>query len=94
MTAVFTDGTAVIDLLLRKTDVSIDSTGRTGNTLLMFAAMWGKYDIVDYLLKKGADINARNSGGDTALSLARKNGYRNVAALLALNGAVTQINTV
>ena len=86
--------TPVLDVLLTKTGVPIDSKGRTGNNLLMFASMWGQLEIVEYLLQNGARINDRNALNETALSLARKNGHQDVATLLVLNGAVTQINSV
>lgn len=94
VTSIFYDKAPVLDVLLSKTGASINSKGRTGNNLLMFASMWGKLELVKFLVQNGAVINERNADGETALSLARKNGHRDVAAYLVLNGAVTQINSV
>lgn len=42
-----------------------------GETPLMFAAFIGSEDLVQLLLDKGADANAKTPGGDTALTWAR-----------------------
>lgn len=86
-TSIFTGHANVAELLLTKTALPIDFQGRTGNTALMFAAQWGQQASVDYLLKTGADVSVVNAQGDTALSLALKNGHRNVALLLRQYGA-------
>lgn len=35
--------------------------GQRGWTALMFAAVWGRVDIVEYLVEAGADANATNA---------------------------------
>src|SRR5690242_10095527 len=40
---------------------------RYGNTLLMDAAVYGPLDSLAFLLKHGADVNAANPAGHTAL---------------------------
>lgn len=42
---------------------------------------------IEYLIKKGADVNAKNNYGETPLSLAKKRGYKEIVALLIANGA-------
>lgn len=42
---------------------------------------------VKSLLAKGSDINATNKYGETALSVATKNGYHNVVEVLKARGA-------
>jgi hypothetical protein len=33
--------------------------------------MWGKYDVVEYLLEKNADVTNRNEDNESALTLLR-----------------------
>jgi ankyrin repeat protein len=48
----------------------VDDNGRT---MLHLAALWGKQKIISLLLEKGANINAVDNNGDTALTLSLKN---------------------
>ena len=45
----------------------IDQLGREGKTALIHAAEHGAGEMVDFLLLKGANPNARSQGGETAL---------------------------
>ncbi len=74
-------------MLLDKTPLPINSRGQTGNTLLMFAADFGRKAIVEELLKRGADATVENTKGDTALAIARKKGHTEVAQVLLNYGA-------
>ncbi|QYS98726.1 ANK_REP_REGION domain-containing protein [Trichoderma simmonsii] len=56
-------------------------------TPLMVAAIWGKISMVELLLAEGADIEARDSGGRTALSLAVFRRRKGVVDLLISHGA-------
>lgn len=75
------------EVLLRKGEINLNGQGITGNTLLMFASIFGKYDHSDLLVKAGADYTLRNNQGDSALSLAKKGGYREIVKLLRSFGA-------
>lgn len=44
-------------------------------------------DIVSLLIKGGADVNLEDGQGQTPLSLAKRNGYHRIAALLSAAGA-------
>ena len=44
-------------------------------------------DIVKLLIASGSNINIKDKLGRTALTLARKNGYTNIVALLIASGA-------
>lgn len=59
----------------------------TGWSLLMNMSLRGKYDIVDYLISQGADVNYSCPLGWTALMLACTNQHFNIVKLLISNGA-------
>ena len=61
---------ASLDLLLSHGGEVNGGAGRFKATPLMGAAFWGWNNVVDYLLKKGADINAIDSRGYTAVDYA------------------------
>ncbi|BAO99793.1 ankyrin repeat domain-containing protein [Wolbachia endosymbiont of Cimex lectularius] len=44
--------------------------GNSGNTLLHYAAKEGNLDLIELLIKEGADINARNNDNKTPFKLA------------------------
>lgn len=50
-------------------------------TALMAAAFYGHGEVVELLLKYGADKSVRDGGGNTALDMARRRGH---AALMTL----------
>ncbi|MQY50819.1 ankyrin repeat domain-containing protein [Rhodocyclus tenuis] len=53
-----------------------------GWTPLAYAAYNGHASIVDYLLKRGAEIDARTENGSTALMVAARNGHQAVVEVL------------
>jgi hypothetical protein len=60
-----------------------------GFTPLMYAAMTERNDpaLVQFLIDRGANVNARASSGETALSLARQRGETRIVAALRAAGA-------
>lgn len=56
-------------------------------TPLHHAALCGKANIIELLLKNGADVNAHNISGTTPLKLAVEGDYYDAARLLLENGA-------
>ena len=86
-TAIFHNHDNVAQVLVSKTAMPIDFQGNTGNTALIFAAEWGQLASVQFLLENQADATLKNANGDTALSLAMKNGHRDIATLLRSYGA-------
>jgi ankyrin repeat protein len=56
-------------------------------TLLMEAVEYGAMDVARLLLERGADVNARDDDGDTALYWASRNGHEELVALLLSHGA-------
>lgn len=78
------------EYILSREDVWLDHY-RNGNTLLHYAANRGYLDIVTLLLKKGADINARNNDGRTPLHEAMSYRRYEVARFLVVKGANTSL---
>ncbi len=77
--------TETIQVLLNNTDVTATSTN--GAIPLLIAAATQPKEIVELLLKYGANPNYRHSDGYTALSLAYENPHQGVVALLKQYGA-------
>jgi ankyrin repeat protein len=87
VTSIFDDQEALADVLIEKAAIPIDDQGVTGNTPLMWSAIWCKANIMTALLNKGADVSIINADKDTALSLAKKNGCAIGANILRSFGA-------
>jgi ankyrin repeat protein len=62
-----------------------------GNTLLMWAARWGKKDIVEILIKKGTDLEAQDVSGNNALMLASYGGHTETVKVLIKYGAKVNV---
>jgi hypothetical protein len=60
----------------------MDSKDNEGMSPLMYAAREGHFEIVEYLVQRGADTNAQNNAGWTALALAESKGHADVVRLL------------
>jgi hypothetical protein len=59
-----------------------------GMTPLLHAARWGNLELARMLVDHGANINARDRNGNTALAIARNNGHIPVQDFLIERGAV------
>lgn len=75
----------VVDLIRRGMDVN--TTDRSGTTLLMFAAGNGNEQLLDFLLKNSANVLMRNRYGDTAIAIAALKGRLEAVRHLAESGA-------
>jgi len=62
-----------LEYLLSKGANVNEPISKTGNTLLMFAAKMAWLEPLQFYLDRGADVNARDKKGNTALSFAKKN---------------------
>jgi ankyrin repeat protein len=66
----------------------IDVRDKAMHTPLFYAASAGQINVVDLLISKGADVNAKDiRGGETPLFYAAKAGQKNVVELLIDKGA-------
>jgi ankyrin repeat protein len=83
----FLDATAIARWLNRGADVH--TKDQDGNTLLMLAAASDSLPLesVKALITRGADVNARNTAGRSAMDFARLRGPNPVVDLLAKSGA-------
>lgn len=88
--AIHEDDVVIIQTLLKKgANPNLRDT-ETGETLLMSAARYSTPEVVQALIEGGADVNARNKSGQTALTLAdnKDNLWRDeIVALLKRRGA-------
>lgn len=77
----------VVDLLIRKSGVSVNSKGRNNMTPLHYAAIGGHEGVVELLLKNTAEVNVADKAGWMTLHLAALKGIEVVVQLLLNNGA-------
>jgi ankyrin repeat protein len=56
--------------------------GHKGLTALHLAARHGRLDVVEVLLSKSADVNAKTKAGKTPLFLAKEAGHTEIIELL------------
>nr|NQU90521.1 ankyrin repeat domain-containing protein [Bacteroidota bacterium] len=66
-------------------------TNDNENSCIHFAARAGKIDMVEYLIEKGANINAVNIASETPLHFATAFGHKDVMETLIRNGAFVNI---
>lgn len=52
--------------LLKKAKVPVNSVDQDGNTLLHIATANGKFEVVNLLIERGADLSLKNTNGQTA----------------------------
>lgn len=57
-------------------------------TPLMYAILLKRLGLVNELIEKGVDLNARDIDGITALTMAKNNKLNSVVQMLILNGAI------
>lgn len=67
--------------------LDLDATDEWGNTALHVAARYGNSEMVDILLRNGADINLMDGCGETALHIAARDGNQDTVVMLMKHGA-------
>jgi ankyrin repeat protein len=60
----------------------VDARDSNGSTPLEQASSWGRFEVAQLLLERGAAVNTRNKAGKSPLDAAVENGHEQVAALL------------
>lgn len=71
----------IVDILLASNKVDINAQDKDGTNALMAAAVRGHKEVINQLVTKGANVNAQNVDGHTALMFAY-NGKNQVETLL------------
>lgn len=88
--AINENDTVMIQALLKRgANVNL-ADSETGDTLLIFAARFSTPEVVEALIQAGADVNARNTSGQTVLTLADQNDNlwrKEIVELLRKRGA-------
>lgn len=79
--------TDTVKRLLDEKGVPLNHTDTHGNSALMVAAREGRVETVSFLLSRDAYTHTKNRVGDTALTLAEKNGHAEVVRILREAGA-------
>lgn len=82
-----------VDLLDRGADVNARA-GRTDEPLIYTATRRRRLDAIEILLDRGASVDAKTRGGDTAWRHAVRRPFPELAARLAEAGACTELTTV
>ena len=89
VTSIVGGNVAIVKTLVEKTELDVDQQGKTGKSLLLWACYFGKSDVVKYLLDTGADYSITDNSGDSALQIALKRGFRDIATMLRNYGATS-----
>ena len=67
--------------------VDKDKTANDGVTTLMYAAFYGHFGVVEYLLEDGVDLIKTSTIGETALHIAAHAGHAEILSILMAYGA-------
>jgi len=72
---------------LQQRGANLETRDEAGNTPLLIAAQHGNHRLIHHLVEYGADVNARNQAGESALDLVRRQDLPEVEKFLLRNGA-------
>jgi ankyrin repeat protein len=83
------DISAIKELIAAGADIDEENTHEymAGNTPLFMAASEDNEELIRFLIKNGADVNAKSKKGKTPLSLAVEAGHTKIIELLKANGS-------
>lgn len=76
----------LVELLLKFKECSIDEPDDTGATPLILATLRGSMGICEMLIKRGANVNHRNSNGHTPVKYAGSKNHKEILAYLLDHG--------
>lgn len=68
-------------------DFDVNIKDKNGQTILMYACFYNRFEIVKYLIEHGVDINIQDKFGHTALIIACNWNYFEIAKLLIEHNA-------
>ncbi|WP_108063184.1 ankyrin repeat domain-containing protein [Poseidonibacter lekithochrous] len=74
--AVYKNNLALIKYLIEENQIDIETKDNLNCTPLIYAALYKKTEIIEYLIEKGADLNCTDSMGNCANSLIKKSKYK------------------
>eukprot|EP01084_Bolivina_argentea_P043539 80217_1 len=77
--------------LVRKKELSMDDTNNAGRNLLMLATEYGIAKLVSMCINLGADIDKEDNSKQTALKIAKQNGFPDIEELLIMNLLKTEL---
>ena len=72
----------IVQYLIEKQNVDLNIKGNLDCTPLHYACAYGHRSIAEYLILKGANINAKNRNGDYIIHCASKSGFLNIIRYL------------
>ncbi|KAL2367206.1 hypothetical protein RJ035_006747 [Blastomyces gilchristii] len=81
-------------LLINKKENKLEEMDITGRTPLSWAAEWGRLDVVELLLDRGAELDRMDWNGRSALSWVAEGGSLTVIQLLIKRGADVNLRDV
>ena len=76
-----------VERFLKSNKIDINSQDEYGKTALICATDMGYKDILELLIKGGANLNIQDEYGKTALIYSAQTGYKDVVELLIKGGA-------
>ncbi|VDL60084.1 unnamed protein product [Hymenolepis diminuta] len=85
--AIESENIDTLSALLEKSNKKIEYTDRMDHTPLMVAVIKNKINIIQLLLKYGADVNTANKLGRTALMISSNEGLIDIVDILIQSGA-------
>ena len=83
-----------LEQLLDTDGVSVETRDQHGNSLFILACQQGSKKLAKFLLKRGADMNSQNNGGNTALHYLHEYKHLSLAEYLLRKGANDSIKNV
>jgi hypothetical protein len=89
--AVNTNDLSKVSSLIEKDSSIISLKDNLGNTPLHNAAIKGSVVLSDFLISKGADINARTNDGKSAYNIAEEGGYKELLNLIHKLGGTSEL---
>jgi ankyrin repeat protein len=80
--------TMLLPMIINGADVNVTTTETKGNTALHYAAGMGYYDLVEWLVNNGAEINRKTNRGKTPLDCVGNDPGNRIRNFLKNRGAV------